>query len=99
MDDEPLDRWAARRAKRLRTPGTRKAVQLGPGPQQAAHVAPDAPRLIVEWDGYQWIPVVTVDNYAAACRFLNPVPEPAEEDEAPPARSPMAPGTGRHRKP
>ncbi|MGO4422958.1 DUF6087 family protein [Streptomyces sp. MCAF7] len=97
-DDEPLDRWAARREKRLRPVGERRAIHLGPGPQRAAHVDPDAPRMIVEWDGYQWAPVITVKNYAEACRVLNPVPEPPTED-APPARSPMAPGSGRHRKP
>ncbi|MFB9400414.1 DUF6087 family protein [Streptomyces echinatus] len=47
-----------------------------------------------------WQPVTTVDNYAAAQRLLSVhptwLPEP---DRMPPTRSPMAPGTGRHRKP
>ncbi|MFH8640338.1 DUF6087 family protein [Streptomyces goshikiensis] len=50
--DEPLDRWAARRAKRLRPVGERKAVTLVPG-AHGSHVHPNAPRLILEWDGYQ----------------------------------------------
>ncbi|MFE4873485.1 DUF6087 family protein [Streptomyces sp. NPDC056682] len=98
-DDEPLDAWAARRAKRLRPVGERKAVHLDSDPHRAAHIAPDTPRLIVEWDGYAWQPVTTVDNYAAACRILNPAPEPPKDAKMPPTRSPMAPGTGRHRKP
>ncbi|MFG2580409.1 DUF6087 family protein [Streptomyces malaysiensis] len=97
-DDEPLDEWAARRGKRLRPVGERKSVHLGGDPHRAAHVEPDVPRLIVEWDGYAWQPVTTVDNYAAACRILNPAPE-SSPSAASPARPPMAPGTGKHRKP
>ncbi|MFF9066048.1 DUF6087 family protein [Streptomyces sp. NPDC014891] len=98
-DDEPLDEWAAHRQQRLRPIGERKAVHLGHGPHRAAHTSPDAPRLIVEWDGHAWQPVTTVDNYAAACRMLNPAPEPPQTDALPTTRSPLAPGTGRHRKP
>ncbi|MEU8526434.1 DUF6087 family protein [Streptomyces sp. NPDC048629] len=96
-DDEPLEQWAARRDGRLRPVGERKAVPLGSGQRRGAHIAPDAPRLIVEWDGHAWQPVTLVDDYAAACRILNPTPEPPPAD-APPARPPMAPGMGRHRK-
>lgn len=98
MRDEPLDRWADRRAKRLRAPGTRKAVHLGNGPHRAAHFDPAAPRLIVEWDGFAWQPVTTVENYAAACRMLNPLPEPPKSEDLPTTRAPVAKGTGRHRK-
>ncbi|MER8097151.1 DUF6087 family protein [Streptomyces goshikiensis] len=95
--DEPLDRWAARRAQRLRPVGERKAVTLVPG-SHAAHVHPDAPRLILEWDGYQWTTLATVANLAAARRFLNP--QTADDaPPTPPARSPLAAGKGRHRKP
>ncbi|MEV4506065.1 DUF6087 family protein [Streptomyces klenkii] len=52
--DEPLARWAARRAKRLRPVGACKTITLGPGAQRAAHLFPELPRLIVEWDGTQW---------------------------------------------
>ncbi|MFC6511608.1 DUF6087 family protein [Streptomyces goshikiensis] len=69
--DEPLDRWAARRAKRLRPVGERKAVTLAPG-AHGSHVHPNAPRLILEWDGYQWTTLATVPDRAAARRFLNP---------------------------
>ncbi|MFF3013805.1 DUF6087 family protein [Streptomyces sp. NPDC057939] len=104
MNDEPLDQWAARRQGRLRKPGERKAITLGAGPQRAAHLDPDAPRLILEWDGFAWQPLTTVDNYAAACRALSPPPEAAPADQTETTgpitgRNPLAPGTGRHRKP
>ncbi|GAA3123283.1 hypothetical protein GCM10020254_83060 [Streptomyces goshikiensis] len=69
--DEPLDRWAARRAKRLRPVGERKAVTLVPG-AHGSHVHPNAPRLILEWDGYQWTTLAAAPDLAAARRFLNP---------------------------
>ncbi|GGU88697.1 hypothetical protein GCM10010211_63980 [Streptomyces albospinus] len=97
--DEPLDHWAARRQQHLRPIGERKAVSLGAGPHQGAHVDPQARRMVVEWDGFQWIPVTVVENYAAACRMLNPVPEPTKTEERSATWSPMTPGTGRHRKP
>ncbi|WP_251072916.1 DUF6087 family protein [Streptomyces sp. ISL-43] len=95
--DEPLERWAARREKRLRPVGEKKAVTLGAGHQRAAHVDPDAPRLILEWDGYAWQPVTTVEDYAAALRLLNP-PPPAPPSQPVRPGSPLAPGTGRHRR-
>ncbi|MET7621585.1 DUF6087 family protein [Streptomyces sp. NPDC005408] len=55
--DGPLDRWTGCREKRLRPVDEKKAVTLGAGPQHAAHVDPDAPRLIVEWDGFAWQPL------------------------------------------
>ncbi|MFI7174711.1 DUF6087 family protein [Streptomyces spororaveus] len=104
MTDEPLERWAARRQGRLRKPGELKAITLGTGPQRAAHVDPDTPRMILEWDGFAWQPLMPVENYAAARRVLNPPPEnrPADQAEATGAdmgRNSLAPGTGRHRKP
>lgn len=93
-EDEPLDQWAARREGRLRKPGELKAVTLGPGPRRAAHLAPDAPRLILEWDGFQWVPVTVVDDYAAAGRTLNPAPQPLPQEQPAPKKQP-----GRHRKP
>lgn len=56
MDDEPLDEWAARRDARRPAPGDRKAVPLGEGPERGAHVDPDVPRVMLEWDGHQWQP-------------------------------------------
>ncbi|WP_443042493.1 DUF6087 family protein [Streptomyces sp. Mg1] len=52
---------------------------------------------MLEWDGYQWTTLATVADLAAARRFLNP--QTADDARpTPPARSPMAAGTGRHRK-
>ncbi|MFD5411109.1 DUF6087 family protein [Streptomyces nojiriensis] len=104
MDDEPLDRWAARRQGRLRKPGEKKAIALGTGPQRAAHLNPEAPRLVLEWDGFAWQALATVEDYAAACRALTPTPEAAPADRPDTTgpttgRNPLAPGTGRHRKP
>ncbi|MFI1948201.1 DUF6087 family protein [Streptomyces virginiae] len=93
-EDEPLDRWAARREGRLRKPGELKALTLGTGPQRAAHLDPGAPRLILEWDGFQWVSVTVVDDYAAACRLLHPAPQPRPEEQ--PASGKRE---GRHRKP
>ncbi|MEU3408846.1 DUF6087 family protein [Streptomyces sp. NPDC006670] len=96
-EDEPLDHWAARREGRLRKPGELKSVTLAPGPQQAAHVNPDAPRLILEWDGYQWTTKTVAENYAAACRILNPGAETQAAQVA--SHTPrLGKGTGRHRK-
>ncbi|MFG2944674.1 DUF6087 family protein [Streptomyces adustus] len=38
-EEEPLERWAKRRDKRLRPVEKRKAVHLGDGLQRAAHLA------------------------------------------------------------
>ncbi|MEU3315343.1 DUF6087 family protein [Streptomyces sp. NPDC006662] len=97
-EDEPLDQWAARREGRLRKPGELKAVTLGPGPQRAAHLCPDAPRLILEWDGFQWVALTVADDYAAACRALAPLPQ-AESAQVPGHTPRLGKGTGRHRKP
>ncbi|MDD9380366.1 DUF6087 family protein [Streptomyces sp. ZAF1911] len=103
MTEEPLERWAARRQGRLRKPGERKAITLGTGPQRAAHVDPDASRMILEWDGFAWQPLMTVDSYAAACLALSPSEgrsaDQAETTGPVTGRKPLAPGTGRHRKP
>ncbi|MFD9621859.1 DUF6087 family protein [Streptomyces virginiae] len=104
MEDEPLDRWAARRQGRLRKPGEKKAITLNAGPQRAAHLDPDVPRLILEWDGFAWQALTMVEDYAAACRALSPFLEAAPADQPETTgpitgRNPLAPGTGRHRKP
>lgn len=85
MDDEPLEQWARRREKNRRPVGRRRAVIIGDTDYAASHVHPDRPRAIEEWDGYQWVPVAIVDDYAAAQRFLAATSPPATE------------GTGRHR--
>ncbi|MGW6971865.1 DUF6087 family protein [Streptomyces sp. NPDC054952] len=104
MEDEPLAQWAARRQGRLRKPGERRAITLGTGPQRGAHLDPDAPRLILEWDGFAWQVLSTVEDYAAACRALSPTSEAAPADQTETTgpitgRNPLAPGTGRHRRP
>ncbi|MGW0711840.1 DUF6087 family protein [Streptomyces sp. NPDC002643] len=66
MDDEPLNEWAARREGRRPAPGDRKAVPLGDGPERGGHVAPDAPRGMLEWDGHQWVPSGVADDHATA---------------------------------
>ncbi|GGR09827.1 DUF6087 family protein [Streptomyces pilosus] len=65
MEDEPLEQWAARREERRPRPGERQAVPLGEQPH-GAHVAPDAPRGIQEWDGHQWAPAGVAEDRAAA---------------------------------
>ncbi|MCB5167343.1 DUF6087 family protein [Streptomyces bambusae] len=93
-EDEPLDLWAARREGRLRKPGELKAITLAAGPQRAAHLNTRAPRLILEWDGFQWVTVTVAEDYAAACRILNPAPQPQPQPEQP---APKKQG-GKHRK-
>ncbi|MEU2877143.1 MULTISPECIES: DUF6087 family protein [unclassified Streptomyces] len=66
MDDEPLEEWAARRDERRPAPGERRATPLGQQPGQAAHVNPEAPRGIQEWDGHQWTPAGVAENLTAA---------------------------------
>ncbi|MGW7417631.1 DUF6087 family protein [Streptomyces sp. NPDC054863] len=66
-----------------------------PGPHRGSHVQPDAPRLVEEWNGTEWVNLRVVDNLAAAQALLYPPPakeKPAEWDRP-------APGKGRHRKP
>ncbi|MEH0419441.1 DUF6087 family protein [Streptomyces sp. B21-083] len=66
MDDEPLEEWAARREERRPVPGERRATPLGEEPDQGAHVAPDAPRGVQEWDGHQWTPAGVAADFQAA---------------------------------
>ncbi|MEV0373036.1 DUF6087 family protein [Streptomyces sp. NPDC050636] len=89
---------AERRGRRLRPVGAWKSVALGEwAAAGCARQLRGARRCRVVR-----LPVVTVavaEDYAAACRILNRAPEPPETDVLPPTRSPVAPGTGRHRKP
>ncbi|WAL73537.1 DUF6087 family protein [Kitasatospora sp. YST-16] len=94
-DEEPLGQWLERRDARRRRPGTRKAVPLDGS--RATHLDPQAPRMVLEWDGYAWQPIAVADGYAAAQRQVHriegdgvirgTVPRPSEKP------------TGRHRKP
>ncbi|MEU3026784.1 DUF6087 family protein [Streptomyces incarnatus] len=66
MDDEPLAEWAERRELRRPARGERRATPLGDRPEQGAHVDPDTPRFIQEWDGCQWTPTGVADDRGAA---------------------------------
>ncbi|MGW7529868.1 DUF6087 family protein [Streptomyces sp. NPDC054783] len=99
--EEPLAEWMRKRERRRaadrQITGSRWAVPLASG-SRAAHINPDGPRALLEWDGHTWVTVGVAETADAAREFLGHIPEPADTD-APFAPSPMAPGTGRHRKP
>ncbi|MFJ9845528.1 DUF6087 family protein [Kitasatospora sp. NPDC101155] len=99
MDEgEPLASWAARREQRLRPVGQLRAVRLADEQQRGAHVAPREPRLIVRWDGYQWLAETVAEDYAAAQRILHGI----EGDGVrwPPYSAPrQRKAPGRHRRP
>lgn len=103
-EEEPLHEWAARRDRRRAAEremtGTRRAVPLADG-ARASHVAPNAPRALMEWDGQTWVTVGVAPNADAAREFLGHVPEPAPESgpDVQPAPPGLGPGIGRHRKP
>ncbi|MFD7899318.1 DUF6087 family protein [Streptomyces sp. NPDC059743] len=101
--DEPLDAWAARRDERRAAhreiTGNRRVVVLGEG-ARAAHVTPDAPRLLLEWDGTAWATVGVAQDAYQAREFLGHVPPPVAEVEVEASdRQPrLGKGTGRHRR-
>ncbi|WP_413252138.1 DUF6087 family protein [Streptomyces caniferus] len=70
-----------------------------PDDPHGAHVNPDAPRGVVEWDGQQWTPAGVAEDYTAAAQELGP-DEAARRAEAvdlprfsalPPAPEPWRP--------
>nr|BFD95996.1 hypothetical protein KitaXyl93_73560 [Kitasatospora sp. Xyl93] len=95
-EDEPLERWAARRDARRRPVGTLKAVVLG-FEDAPSHLHRGEPRLVSRWDGYQWVPETIVPDYAAAQRLVHGI----EGDGVIPMTSaqPTKKPAGRHRKP
>ncbi|MCX4880576.1 DUF6087 family protein [Streptomyces sp. NBC_00847] len=103
-EEEPLHEWAARRDRRRaadrEVTGTRRAVPLADG-ARASHIAPDAPRALLEWDGHAWVTVGVAADADAAREFLGLVPPPASESgqDVQPAPPGLGPGRGRHRKP
>ncbi|WP_049649987.1 DUF6087 family protein [Kitasatospora sp. MY 5-36] len=72
MEDsnEPLELWAACRDALRRPAGDLKAVRLD-GRQAASHVDPSEPRLILRWDGAEWVPETVADDYPAAQRIVH----------------------------
>jgi hypothetical protein len=71
--EEPLAEWARQREeRRTQAKGRLRAAPLAAGPHRASHVAPDAPRVIEEFDGSQWVAVSIVENLAAAKATLYP---------------------------
>ncbi|MFJ8488452.1 DUF6087 family protein [Streptomyces sp. NPDC094038] len=100
-EDESLADWAARRerdrAEQRQKLGTRRVVPLSEG-ARASHIAPDAPRLLLEWDGTGWTTCGVAANADAAREFLGHVPEPEADEDAPPGWPGLGPGRGRHRK-
>ncbi|MEU3466182.1 DUF6087 family protein [Streptomyces sp. NPDC006733] len=99
MSEEPLESWAQRRAvDRARKLGRLRARTLMPGPERASHVHPEAERVIEQWDGYQWVPLMVAANLAVT-QPLIVAPEPVDERPARWDRPALGEGTGRHRKP
>ncbi|MFJ8080772.1 DUF6087 family protein [Streptomyces sp. NPDC096205] len=94
--EEPLEEWAARRERRRaaerEVPGRRRVVPLSGG-AQGSHVAPGAPRLLLEWDGTAWVGVGVAADAAAAREFLGHPPAP-EPEAAPETRDLPHPGLG-----
>ncbi|MFK8848436.1 MULTISPECIES: DUF6087 family protein [Streptomyces] len=69
---DSLEHVAARHDHaRQRMVGRLRAVVLALGPVRAAHLYPEAPRLILRHDGYQWTPLTTAADYASAQQLLH----------------------------
>ncbi|MFE7617491.1 DUF6087 family protein [Streptomyces sp. NPDC057496] len=91
MDDEPLDKWAARRDAHRPEPGERRAVPLGEGPARGDHVDPAAPSGVLERDGHRWVPSGVAEDRAAALKETGPQ-DAAERVRLPPSSAlPPAP--------
>ncbi|MFE7583603.1 DUF6087 family protein [Streptomyces gardneri] len=68
MDDQPLGEWADRRDQRRPVRGERRHVPLGGQPGQGAHLGPDAPRGVQEWDGHEWVLIGIAENLTTAAQ-------------------------------
>ncbi|MGG2462799.1 DUF6087 family protein [Streptomyces sp. RGM 3693] len=98
MDDEPLSEWAERRDAKI---GRLRAVPIffGDGPK-GSHLNPGAPRVIERWNGSGWEVFTVAANLNEARKLLRPADaESPAQEPAQPARPPLAPGRGKHRKP
>lgn len=95
-NEEPLADWAEKREQRLRPVGQLKVVIIG-HEGRAAHLHQELPRLILRWDGYQWVPESYAENFGSAQRLLHGIEGDGvvRGTPVPPPRTP----TGRHRKP
>ncbi|MEV7589716.1 DUF6087 family protein [Streptomyces sp. NPDC089922] len=69
--DEPLELWAACRDALRRPVGELKAALLDDGTESPAHVRPSEPRLILRWDGTQWVPETIAPDYPTAQRIVH----------------------------
>ncbi|GGV52408.1 hypothetical protein GCM10010245_82510 [Streptomyces spectabilis] len=78
--------------------GKLPAVPLTAGPHRAAHVEPDAPRVIQEWNGTEWETIGLAENLSAAKALLHP-PQPVKDKPAEWDRPNLGVGRGRHRWP
>jgi len=106
MGDEPLEEWAENRARRRPARGERRGTPLGDRRERGAHVAPDTPRGIQEWDGHRWVPAgVAEDQEAAAVETGQDANARAERvalpafGTLPPMPEPWRPTTPFHRPP
>ncbi|MFB7663983.1 DUF6087 family protein [Kitasatospora sp. NPDC056138] len=95
-EDEPLELWAARRDAVRRPLGDLTALMLDGSP--ATHTRPTEPRMVMEWDGVQWLLHAVADNYAAAQRILHGIKGDGVMRQMMPQTSPHK-AAGRHRKP
>ncbi|MER6517974.1 DUF6087 family protein [Streptomyces sp. NPDC001553] len=68
--DEPLELWAACRDALRRPAGELKAVMMD-GRESPAHLRPSEPRLILRWDGIEWVPDTIAEDYATAQRIVH----------------------------
>ncbi|MET8288365.1 DUF6087 family protein [Streptomyces sp. NPDC005132] len=97
MGEEPLSDWAKRRDAKI---GRLRASPITPqGGPKGAHVNPDAPRAIEQWNGHSWEISSYAPNLREAQRLLHP--QPIQEPKAPKDHAPqvLGSGTGKHRKP
>ncbi|MFI9029973.1 DUF6087 family protein [Streptomyces sp. NPDC053560] len=65
-------RVGRRLLQRTYQPGRMRALPLTSGPPRAAHLDPDAPRVVVRWDGQRWKLVAIVADLAAAQELMRP---------------------------
>lgn len=98
MDDEPLSRWVERRDAKI---GRLRSMPIvaGEGPK-GAHLNPDAPRAVEQWNGHAWEPYAVVANLAEAKQVMYPETVGTDPTAVQPSDTkPLDSGAGKHRKP